>query len=469
MPRLVQISFSAIPDDPRVRRHGDGLRQLGWDVAGLGLDGGRGHPPDWPVVSVPSVLESAGAEPAAQQDDQLGAQSSQTTVVPKRALWKSLARGAWFVCAGILSAFVWLFSFALRAISADRSRAYANLAKIIATDIGWPIRVVRRLKQIPVRELAGAMIELERRRPVAALIEAGRKLGPADIWVANDWTALPVAMALKAEFGGQIVYDSHEFAIEEYAQDWAWRKYERPIAASIEGHLIKQAKVITAVSSGIVEALRARYQVPVAHEVVINAPPYVPIALRKTGTPIKLLYHGVVAPGRGLELLIEAAALWTKALTLAIRGPGQTDYLASLNALILKHKVEDRVMLLPPVAMTNLVEAATQFDVGIMALPGHSQHNRFALPNKVFEYMGAGLALVVSDLPEMAHVIKTTGCGVTLPSDRPSEVAALFDQMTTEQIDGFKQNALLAAKTYNGERSAATLDALYRAILPESS
>jgi glycosyltransferase involved in cell wall biosynthesis len=339
------------------------------------------------------------------------------------------------------------------------------IASVVWTDIGWPIRFVRRLKQKPVTTVEGAMFELERRLPIQTMITAGETLGPADIWVANDWTALPVAVALQTKFGGQIVYDSHEFGTQEYAQDWAWRKYERPIAVTIERHFIKTAKVITAVSGGIVEALRDLYHVDAHHEVVINAPPYQERLLVPAQNPVKVLYHGIVVPGRGLELLIDAAKYWGDSAHLYIRGPSKPEYKYALSSQILANNVANKVTLLEPVAMTELVSAASAFDLGIMALPGHSGQNRFALPNKIFEYLAAGLGLIVSDLPEMTALVRKTSTGLVLESDDVKAVASQIASLTLEQVNAWKQAALDAAKTYNGGQSAATLDKLYRLVL----
>ena len=69
--------------------------------------------------------------------------------------------------------------------------------------------------------------------------------------------------------------------------------------------------------------------------------------------------------------------------------------------------------------MTALVREAAAFDIGFFALPGHSRHNEFALPNKFFEYIMAGLALCVTDLPEMARLIRRHMLGVTFRSLDP--------------------------------------------------
>ena len=70
--------------------------------------------------------------------------------------------------------------------------------------------------------------------------------------------------------------------------------------------------------------------------------------------------------------------------------------------------------------MTALVHEAAPFDVGFFALPGHSRHNEFALPNKFFEYVMAGLTLCATDLPEMARLIKEYDLGVTISAVEPN-------------------------------------------------
>lgn len=461
MPRLVQISFSVIPDDPRVRRHNDALKALGWEVAGVGLAGGRSPQPEWPIASIMLTPEIVSPDLASKV-------TVADVALPVRTpIWKRLRRQAWFTVAWPIGFVVFLFGQLAQLLDIDRSLNLKGLARIIWTDIGWPVRVIRRLRQKPVSTLEGAMRELERRLPIQALIKASYALEPADIWVANDWTALPVASALRAKFGGVIAYDSHEFATEEYAQNWAWRTYERPIAVTIEQHFISEAKAVTAVSKGIVAALGRLYKVPVKHEVVINAPPYVAYDHVPATWPIKLLYHGAVVEGRGLETLIKAAALWGDGITLSIRGPSKSEYQAALTKLIEDGNVSHRVFLLEPIAMTELVDAARSFDVGVMALPGHSGQNQFALPNKVFEYMGAGLGLIVSNVPEMRHVVEETQTGMVLKSDDPGQIAKMIAELTIEQVNLWKVAALQAAKHHNGDGSAQRLDALYRSILPE--
>jgi glycosyltransferase involved in cell wall biosynthesis len=476
LPKLVQISFSPLLDDPRVRRNADGLAARGWEVAGLGLSGGKSPPPAWPIygytrpVPPPAETSTPVSEPEPAGPE------------PKRGPLKRLRRVVWFTVAAFIGVVPWITARLLRLFNPSLSAMLDRLAHVIWTDIGWPVRMVRLIRLLltekpkPRAAKAEKVVEdaatlLQRRQPIQELIALGETIGPADIWVANDWTALPVAQALRDKFGGRVVYDSHEFALEEYAQNPLWRATERPIAASIEGGHIRDAGVVTAVSASIAEALRDEYHLNVPCEAIFNAPArykgaLVERTLADLEQQVRVLYHGIVARGRGLEASIRSVPRWPDNYQLTIRGPesekGLTD---ELRALAKKCGVADRVIFAPPVEMVELVASARHYDVGLFALPSHSAQNRFALPNKFFEYMAAGLALVVSDLPEMAHIVRLTGCGALIRGAEEGAITKTICALTPQSILTMKQASRQAAQTYNSEVEAAKLDMLYRSLL----
>jgi hypothetical protein len=178
-----------------------------------------------------------------------------------------------------------------------------------------------------------------------------------------------------------------------------------------------------------------------------------------------VLYHGIVAPGRGLEPAIDSVAEWSSDRSLYIRGPGSEDYLASLRRRIVDAGVEGRVFLLPPIPMTELVAAAAEFDIGFFALPGHSLHNEYALPNKFFEYAMAGLALCVSELAEMSSILTKYELGATFAKVTPDHIAKAINALSREKIDQFKKNSLIAAKELCWEVESKSLVSALSALV----
>ena len=111
----------------------------------------------------------------------------------------------------------------------------------------------------------------------------------------------------------------------------------------------------------------------------------------------------------------------------------------------------------PAVPMTELVRSASAADIGLFALPDHSRHNRFVLPNKFFEYTMAGLALCVSNLPEMALLLKRHDLGLLVPDLSPAAIATQLNSLDRNRIDCYKRNALAAARQLNWEKESEKL------------
>lgn len=447
--RAYLLSLSAIADDPRVRRMGDALHAAGWAVKGVGLPGAQAEPPLWPIGIIDrEVSESSATDGPAMIDK----------------LWFLVVRAAAAISLPFTAVLRRLRLPAASTMEAMRARAWNDPHSAADALRRWPSYRRRGQGVATAVELWAAFWRLwpeAERLKQAALSESG----PA-LWIANDWTALPAAVAAAEKNGGCVAYDSHELATEEYAELPHWRRYRRPVVSEIERSCIVHARVVSAVSPGIARHLTGAYGLRPAALTLRNTPHWRETSFRPTGENIRLLYHGVIGPGRGLRECVEALADLPDTVTLTLRGPVRSaelvsDLLRTSKAL----RLERRLSIEPPVPMTQLVERASEFDIGLMALPGHSLHNREALPNKLFEYMMAGLALAVSDLPAMAGLVNETGAGVLFPMVSAAQIADVLRRLTPTTIDRCKQASLAAARRYCWEReSAPVLDAYATAL-----
>jgi glycosyltransferase involved in cell wall biosynthesis len=161
-----------------------------------------------------------------------------------------------------------------------------------------------------------------------------------------------------------------------------------------------------------------------------------------------VLYQGLLNPDKGVDRLIQSVHGWRPEFRLVIRGSGAPRYEAHLRDLASHSPARERITFLPPVAMTELVSAAANTaDVGIHPLPAVNRQTRYALPNKLFEYAMAGLAVCVSGAPEMRGVVEQYDLGVTFADAEPGTIARAVNSLTSASVASFKHNALRAAHT----------------------
>jgi glycosyltransferase involved in cell wall biosynthesis len=426
-PAICILALSAIADDPRVRRQAEAFHRAGWNVTAVGLPGARSPDPEWRILTGEDLLTPRG--------EAVGCSTTTTARLRMRFRPKSLQSIGRFV---------------------------RRLPRVL---VSGRVRYALRLLAVRVRPAVAQEIYWSFSENIRCIYRCAEQVD-AGLWLANDWTMLPLAARLARQKGGVYGYDTHEFAAEEYGDNRKWRLWHRPMVCALERQFIKGAAVVSAVSTGIAERLTKTYRLSGASTVIRNTPHFEPVPFRPTApSRIRVLYHGIVTPGRGLEVTIDSVADWRSEFDLTIRGPSDRDYLTALRRRISECGLINRVSLAPPVPMTELVREAAAYDVGFFALPGSSRHNQLALPNKFFEYIMAGLALCLTDLPEMTRLVHHYDLGVTFHSVDTDNIAAAINSLKPASIDRYKRNSLEAAGELCWERESERLVGAYGALL----
>lgn len=297
-----------------------------------------------------------------------------------------------------------------------------------------------------------------------ALLQACRDLR-ANLVVANDYTSLPAALALVAETGAALLYDAHEFSIGEKAEDPVWRLLHPPAIAAIEGSGCAAADRCCTVSEGIAGLMQARYGLPRRPAVVRNMPARSPVPAHVTGDSLLVHYHGVLAPERGIELMLRSVPLWEPRFRLRIRGPSREDYRRKLHALIAVLGIGERVRLEPPVPLDEIIPAAADADIGLMVTVGGTPQLDHSLPNKLFEYVMAGLALVVTDLPDAARLVRAHDLGQVIAAPTPEALAAALNGLDRENVAHYREQALRASSELCWDAESAIFVDLCEAAL----
>ena len=283
---------------------------------------------------------------------------------------------------------------------------------------------------------------------------------------ANDWEALPVAVQAAKKLNAQVVLDLHEYSPGIQEESRYWRAFYKP---SIEYFLRKYLPAVAATIT-VGDAVAQRYVDEFGFRpiTVMNVPTYRAQVAFKPCDPhcIRLVHHGVAMRNRFLELMIQAVAnadpKFQLHFMLVEHHPG---YVAELKQLG-QQLAPGRVFFHSPVAPDEVVQQIAQFDMGFFLLPPVNFNYQAAMPNKFFDFIHAGLAVLIGPSLEMSRVTQQYEFGVVAPSFEPAAAAQVLNQLQTAEIDQMKQNALQASKLINVDAEMAKMLAIYDKLLP---
>ena len=230
--------------------------------------------------------------------------------------------------------------------------------------------------------------------------------------------------------GARLVYDSHELATGVPYRTGGWARF----VAAIERLGVHRCAAVITVSDGIAERLRERHGLQRRPTVVRNVsdltPPPSPTGVLRgrlgIGNAPLILHQGAPAPDRGGEELIQALTAVPHAHLAFLGSSPFTGFRDRLRELAVSAGVASRVHFLPSVPLSELLDWTADADVGVSMLQDTCENHRLALPNKLFEYLVAGVPVVVSDLPEVARLVREEKVGWTVP---PADTAGIADAL----------------------------------------
>jgi hypothetical protein len=262
-----------------------------------------------------------------------------------------------------------------------------------------------------------------------------------DILIANDIQALP--LALKLANGKPVIFDAHEYSPKENEENLIWRLlFGRYNHALCRKYLPLVQSMLT-VCQGIADEYNLTFGVKPL--VVHNAPQKMELLPSVVNQNlVRMIHHGVAIRSRRLELMIDVMKHLDSRFTLDFMlNGGDASYITYLQ-----NKAQDnpRIRFIEPVSMSGICSFINQYDVGIYILPPDNFNHKLALPNKLFEFIQARLAIAIGPSPEMARLIKGYGCGIVSDSFEPEALACILKKITIKELKDFKYLAHLAAE-----------------------
>lgn len=248
-----------------------------------------------------------------------------------------------------------------------------------------------------------------------------------DIAQANDLdTLLAVRLACLLR-RKPLVYDSHELYTQ--VPELVNRPRTRAVWHWLECKLVKGLQHTTTVSDGVACELKKMYGI--TFTVVRNLPYRKDLNAEITKLPNTIIYQGALNLGRGLEKLI-AAMPFLPSCKLIIAGTGDVE--KELKHLSESLKLSERITFLGRITPNKLHPITCSASIGVSIEEYLGLNYRYALPNKLFDYIQAGLPVLVSNLPEMARIVTEYNIGLTISSSSTAkELAESISQMLSDE------------------------------------
>lgn len=358
-----------------------------------------------------------------------------------------------------------------RASPADRLRF---LGALVAGLPGWILRRARRLARKGYRfarrtALRARRLTLRRVLLPTRYRQLDRRMAReavrfrADLYWANDVTTLRAARAAARATGGRSVYDAHELIWDAPTvaplQQRLWGLVERVNIGKVD-------RVFT-VCEPIARVLATRYRID-PPTVILNCPRLADTAgtpppeasplnaLRRPGERL-VLFHGSLSPWRGLEQLVQAVALLPEEYRLVIMGYGP--FLETLRGLAAQQGPSARITFVDPVPPGDLPAWLAGADMGTIPYQRHGLNHEYSTPNKLFEYMHAGVPVVVNDLPEIRRIVSEVGFGVVCDCSDPPAIAKAIQDVVSDpaRYRAMRDRARAAASAYSWEPQEQTI------------
>jgi glycosyltransferase involved in cell wall biosynthesis len=293
--------------------------------------------------------------------------------------------------------------------------------------------------------------------------------GKFDIIHANDWDSLPVAAKAKKNNSLKILFDAHEYSPEQEANTLFGKVFIKPYRGYFFNQYLKKADKVITVSAGIQDLYSKHFGIK--SELILNASEYKQFHYSPTDeNRISIIHHGNAVKNRYIEEMISMISLTDERFTLYLMLVERSDkkYMPYLKRFAQK-RAPGRVVFIPSVDETKVLDAISSFDIGLPFLKASQKNILNALPNKFFQYIMAGLAIIIPPLPAMAEIIKREMIGCVARSIDARAVANMLNKLDRKKIDIYKRHSLELAKRMNAEVEMDKLLTMYQELLVDKS
>ncbi|WP_189663186.1 MULTISPECIES: glycosyltransferase [unclassified Polaribacter] len=259
-----------------------------------------------------------------------------------------------------------------------------------------------------------------------------------DIFLSNDLdTLLPnyIASLLQDK---KIIYDSHELFSE--VPELVNRPFAKNFWLRLERQILPKLKNTYTVCDSIANFYNTKYDTN--FKTIINSPNKKEVTTSSFPFTYKdekiILYQGAINIGRGLELIINTMPFLKNCILVII---GEGDIFESLKKKVTVKELHHQIYFLGKLNPNELHQLTPLADLGISIEEDLGLNYRFALPNKILDYIQAEVPILVSNLPEMKKIVIDYKVGEIVYQREPKKLAHQIKQTLAKDFTKELKNA----------------------------
>ncbi|GCL72379.1 hypothetical protein PN4B1_22890 [Paenibacillus naphthalenovorans] len=293
----------------------------------------------------------------------------------------------------------------------------------------------------------------------------------ADVYHAHDLPVLRPTVKSATKLKAKIVYDAHEL----YTEIGELPKSLRKQLEKIEKKYITKVNAVITVNEFIADEMADRYNIAAPYVLYnsTNKPATFDNRVKydkfrekwpELGVKKIVLYQGWFSLYRNLTSLVESARFLNENICLVFMGYG--DERKILENIVEQYKLHQKVYFLDAVSQDVLLQYSASADVGIIPYPPVDMNHYWCSPNKLFEFIQAGIPIIASDLPFLTKIIRGNEIGLTSKLDSPesfAEAINLFFEDDRSQL--YRNNINKIVEEYSWSTDEKKLIEIYHKLI----
>ncbi len=261
-----------------------------------------------------------------------------------------------------------------------------------------------------------------------------------------------------------LIYDSHEYFTE--VPELVSRPKVQRVWKRIEEYVVPKLPEMITVNQSIADLFHEKYGIKV--HIIRNIPmrKMLPAPASRQEVGLDPNKHMLVLQGsginihRGSEELLDAMQ-YLDDCQLVIIGGG--DVLPILKEKVAANHWDDRVKFFPRMPYQQMMAITQLAELGFTLDKDTNLNYRFSLPNKLFDYIQAGVPIIASHLTEIERIITDYNIGTFIDNHEPKTIAVTIQNALNDEkiLSLWKNNLIFAAQNLCWENEEEVLLKIY--------